>query len=99
MIDPGATTVIGESFGNYVGNAAAARLGGMENILALNPAATLGGYTPPNLKANFHYSTALETSSLYDTQRPIAGSNYTLDTGDINDPIAQHAFGVAWLTG
>jgi hypothetical protein len=95
----GTTTGIGEDFGNYVLNEAAIRVGGLENLIALNPANALGGYLPPDLALNFQHSTAYETSSFLDTQTALAASNYALATGDLNDPIALHIFGVSWLTG
>jgi hypothetical protein len=98
LIGTATTTGIGESLGNYVLNAAAARVGGLENIVALNPASALGGYLPPSLRVYFQHSVALETSSFFDTQQALAAANYALETGDLNDPVAQHAFGVSWLT-
>src|SRR5262249_27307427 len=90
-------TAVGEGSGNAVLNAAAQHMGGLYNIIALNPASALGGYLPPDLRSNFQHSAAYETSSLFDTQTALAESNFTLPTGDLNDPVAQHTFGVSWL--
>ena len=35
----------------------------------------------------------------YDTQLPIAASNHTLDTGDLNNPVLESTHGVTWLAG
>ena len=94
----GTTTGIGEGLGSYVLNTAAARVSGLANIIALDPESALGGYLPPDLRINFQHSTAYEKSSLFDTHSAIAGSNFALDTGDLNDPVALHTYGVSWLT-
>ena len=73
-------------------------VGGLQDAIALNPASALGGYLPPNLRPCFQDSTAYETASLFDAQIGIAASNQTLPTADLNDPVAQHTFGVTWLT-
>jgi hypothetical protein len=93
------TTVIGADSGVYVGNQAARIAGGLQNAVALNPASEFGGYLTPSLRDNFQFSTAYETNSLFDTQQPIAASNQTLNTGDLNNPVLQHTYGVQWLTG
>ena len=95
----GSTTVIGEGLGVYVGNTAAKNLGGLGAALALNPASALAGYLPPSLRTYFQQSSAYETSSLYDTQLPIAASNQALATGDLNNPQLLSTLGLAWLTG
>jgi hypothetical protein len=95
----GNTTIIGEGLGTYLGNDAAHILGGLGAAIALDPANPLGGYLPPSLKVYFQQSIAYETSSLFDTQLPIAASNQTLPTGDINNPLLLTTYGPTWLNG
>ncbi len=92
------TTVIGTGLGVYVGNQAARITQGLQNAIALNPDSELAGYLPTNLTQYFQHSTAYETNSLFDAQRSNAASVQTLNTGDVNNPLLQHTFGVPWLT-
>jgi hypothetical protein len=91
------TSIIAEGAGAYVGDRAAHDLAGLQTIISLNPENALAGYLPGDLTADFQKSVAYETSSFLDSQLPIAASNQTLDTGDINNPILQHTFGLGWL--
>ena len=98
-LDLSTTTIVGEGLGNDVGNQAAQDAGGVGNAIALNPANALSGYLPSDLTTYFQQSSAYETSSFLDTQLSVAASNQTLSTGDVNNPLLQHTFGVSWLTG
>ncbi len=95
----GTTTVIGEGIGNDVGNQAAEIVGGLENAIALNSANPLDGFLPANLTVYYQHSIAYETSSLFGAQQSIAQFNQSLNTGDLNDPILQQAYGIDWLMG
>ncbi len=97
-IDLSTLTVIGAGFGSYVGSQAAQTTAGFGNEIALNPPSPFAGYLPPDLQQNSQTSTAYETTSLYDTQTSLAGSNQTLATGDVNNPLLQHTYGITWLT-
>ena len=93
------TTIVSEGLGDDIGNQAAKSTGGLGSALSLNPASALSGYLPSALTTYFQNSTAYETSSFLDTQLSLAASNQTLGTGDDNNPLLQHTFGIPWLTG
>jgi len=94
-------TFIGESFGNYVNNRAAAclrkaKLGKVKRGLLLNPANEKGGYRPPIVRENYTQSVSFVSPSLFDTRLEIADRLVDLETETI-DPFAQHTYGVYWL--
>lgn len=97
-LDPARTTLIGESFGNYVNARAAKQLGGVGRILAFNPASELGGYTPPDLKAAAAAAWSFHSWSAYDTSRQIAHRELFLETAAGASELAQHMHGIAWLS-
>jgi pimeloyl-ACP methyl ester carboxylesterase len=97
-LDPARTTLIGESFGNYVNARAAKQLGGVGQILAFNPASELGGYTPPDLKAAASTAWSFHSWSAFDTSRPIAHRELFLETAAGASELAQHMHGIAWLS-
>jgi hypothetical protein len=96
-IDPHQTTLIGESFGDYVNCGIARELGGVKTILAFNPANELGGYEPPDIRGLAVQSVTFISFSDCDTHRKIAQRTLLLDTPDISDPFAQHRYGIQWL--
>src|SRR4029077_2175479 len=98
LIGAGNIAVIGDGLGNYVGNAAARRAGGLQYAIVLNPDSALGGYVTPPVLDNFQHSVSYETGSLLDTNNANAGFNETLNTGDINNPLFQHTYGIFRLT-
>jgi hypothetical protein len=95
-IDPHRTTFIGESFGNYVNYVIARELGGVESIIACNPANEIGGYLPPDLESVSEQSISIISRSEYDTHRKIAKWSVLLET-EVDDPLEQHRYGVQWL--
>jgi hypothetical protein len=96
-IDPARTTFIGESFGNWVNARIAFQGGGVQGILALNPASEAGGYLPPDLRQHARHSSSLHTFSVFDTTREIAEHDYWLETSTGATPFAQHTAGIPWL--
>ena len=92
------TTLIGESFGNYVNARLARQLGGCERILAFNPASELGGYTPSDLKAAAQTAWSFHTWSVFDTSRSIAHRELLLETPAGACELAQHMHGITWLS-
>ena len=95
-VDPAQVTMIGESFGNYVNHQAAKHLGGVDRLLAFNPASELGGYSPPDLGEYSKVAWAFHTRSPFDTARRISDRTVLLKT-TFDDPLKQHTFGVQWL--
>jgi len=96
-IDPTCTTFIGESFGNWVNARVASELGGVQGILALNPAHETGGYAPPDLRMCARRSCSFHTYSVFDTSLEIADSEYFLETSAEASHFAQHIAGIDWL--
>ena len=96
-IDPAHTTFIGESFGNWVNARIAYQLGGVQGILALNPANELAGYTPPNLCKHAKRSWSFHTYSVFDTMLEIADGDFWLETPTNATPGSQHVAGIHWL--
>ena len=96
-IDLAHTTFIGESFGNWVNARIAHQLGGVQGILALNPANEAGGYTPPNLCKHAKRSWSFHTYSVFDTTLEIADSDFWLETPANATPGSQHIAGIRWL--
>lgn len=97
-IDPAHTTFIGESFGNWVNARIAHRLGGVQGLLALNPANEGAGYTPPNLRKHAQRSWSFHTYSVFDTTREIADSDFWLETPVDSTHWGQHVSGIPWLS-
>jgi pimeloyl-ACP methyl ester carboxylesterase len=97
-LDRTRTTLIGESFGNYVNARLAKHLGGCERILAFNPASELGGYPPSDLQAAARTAWSFHTWSVYDTSRPIAHRELLLETPTDASELAQHMHGITWLS-
>lgn len=97
-IDSRRTTFLGESFGNWVNARTAYQLGGVQAILALNPASESGGYAPPDLRRLASHSWALHTWSVLDTTLEIADGDFWLETSADASPFAQHVAGIRWLT-
>jgi hypothetical protein len=98
-VNLGTTTIIGEGFGNDVGNVAAHNAGILQNAIALNPASPFAGYISSTLTGYFQNSTEYTSTAFYDSNRALAASNQTLPTGDLNNPVLQRTFGVGWLAG
>lgn len=97
-IDPAKTTLIGESFGNWVNARLARQLGGVQGILAMNPAHEAGGYVPPDLRKHAKHSWSFHTYSIYDTTLEIADGDFWLATSDRANHLEQHVSGINWLT-
>lgn len=96
-IDPWRSTMIGESFGNYVNARVAQQLGGVEHLLAFNPASELGGYRPPNLRKVAGVSCSFHTWSIYDTKLSIAHHELFLEAPEKSSAFEQHTHGIKWL--
>jgi hypothetical protein len=97
-IDPEQLTLIGESFGNWVNARIALRLGGVGNVLAMNPASEAGGYAPPDLRKCARRSWSFHTGSGYDTHMEIAAGDFWLETAQEASAWEQHISGISWLT-
>lgn len=97
QIDPRRTTLIGESFGAYVAGRIGIALGGVEHLLAFNPANEAGGYEPLDLRASACHAWSFHTYSPYDTAQEIAHADFFLETPTGADPSAQHTHGIVWL--
>jgi len=95
--NPANTTFIGESFGNWVNARIANQLGGVEGILALNPAHEGGGYAPPNLCKHAKRSWSFHTYSIFDTTLEIADGDFWLETRPGASQVNQHVAGIDWL--
>jgi pimeloyl-ACP methyl ester carboxylesterase len=96
-IDPRRTTLIGESFGAYVAGRIGIALGGVEHLLAFNPANEAGGYAPLDLRLAARQTWSFHTYSVYDTTQEIAHADFFLETPAGADPTAQHTYGIVWL--
>ena len=79
-VAPGRATLIGESFGVYVLGRSAATLGGVEHLLAFNPASELGGYAPVDLRKSARRAWSFHTYSAFDTTQEIAHGDFFLET-------------------
>lgn len=97
-IDVELTTLIGESFGNWVNAGIAKRIGRVDRILAMNPANELAGYRPPCLRDHARVSWSFHTYSLCDTLQPISHVTIFLETPSTFDMFAQHTSGICRLT-
>lgn len=97
-IDPASMTFIGESFGNYVNAEIAAELGGVNHIIAFNPASEFGGYTPSDLRRHARQAWSFHTHSPFDTQLEISHVDLFLETPADASHVAQHTYGMVWLT-
>lgn len=95
-VDTAKLTMIGESFGNCVNNQVARRLGGVNRILAFNPANELGGYPLPHLEKHSEIAWAFHSRSPFDTNSKISDRGILLQPAS-EDPYVQHTYGVQWL--
>ncbi len=98
QIDPQRTIFIGESFGNWVNARIAHKLGGVQGILAMNPANESSGYTPPDLRKHAKHSWSFHTYSMFDTTNEIAESDFWLETPARVGHWEQHVAGIHWLS-
>lgn len=94
---PGATTMIGESFGCYVNARTARIMGGVDRMLAMNPASELAGYQPPDLSQCAQQSWAFHSYSLFDTLDRIAHYSVILEPLPKESDRQRHASGVLKL--
>jgi hypothetical protein len=76
----------------------AQQAGGVQGILAVNPAHEVGGYAPPDLRKHAHHSWSFQTYSVFDTSLEIAESDFWLETPAGASHWDQHVAGIAWLT-
>jgi hypothetical protein len=97
-LDPARTTLIGESFGNWVNARIASQLDGVHGMLAFNPATAAGGYAPADLRRHSQIAWSFHSYSAYDTNREIAHGDFLLQTPADADDLQQHVWGIAWLT-
>jgi len=97
-IDAKKMTMIGESFGNWVNNAAAEQLEGVHCLLAFNPATELAGYSLPDLREWSDIAWSFHTRSCYDTAQPTGDRGLYLATRPGAGATAQHISGITWLT-
>lgn len=91
-------TLIGESFGSYVNHRIAESLGGVKHLLAFNAASEAGGYRPPDLRRCAKVACSFQTYSPYDTASELAHHDFFLETPANRGLLAQHTYGVVWLT-
>ncbi len=95
---PQNATLIGESFGNCVNARIAKQFGGVERIIAMNPASEFAGYPPPNLSACARLSWSFHTYSVFDTLQPIAHASIFLETRVGASEVDRHTSGIRRLT-
>lgn len=95
-INPATLTLIGESFGNCVNHRVAQRIGGVNRMLAFNPANELGGYPLPHLERFSVVAWAFHTRSPFDTCAKLGDRGVLLQVAS-DDPFFQHTYGVQWL--
>ncbi|MBX3438302.1 MAG: hypothetical protein KF861_12480 [Planctomycetaceae bacterium] len=98
FLDPGNSTFISESFGAYVNKRAAQQMGGVDYLLALNPASKLGGYGDVNLQDVSRHSVALTTINMADTNDKLADHTLLMDTPDDVTGGDLHTFGIPHMT-
>ena len=96
--DAANATLIGESFGNYVNAKIASNFGKVDRMLAMNPAAELGGYPIPDLRRCSRRAYSFHTYSLFDTRVSLAHAAVFLETPPGATGIEQHTSGIARLT-
>ena len=96
-LNPAHAILIGESFGNWVNARIAHQLGGVQGILALNPANEGGGYVLPDLRKHARRSWSFHTYSVFDTTLEIADSDFWLETPADTTHWGQHVAGIRWL--
>lgn len=97
-IDPKQTTLIGESFGNWINAEIAVQLSGVDRILAMNPASELGGYEPPDMSRHARLSLAFHTYSILDTLKRVSHFSILLETPAGTNAGQWHTFGISQLT-
>lgn len=97
-IRPQRLTMIGESFGNCVNARIAARMGGVAQILACNPANELGGYPTPDLRQLAKQTWSFHSNSAFDSPREIADVSVFIETPTAATDGEQHIAGIQWLT-
>jgi hypothetical protein len=76
----------------------AVNLGGIQYVLAFNPAHEHGGCKPVDLRKTAARAWSFHTPSAFDTWQEIAHGDFFLQTPDGSDGVAQHTHGVRWLT-
>jgi pimeloyl-ACP methyl ester carboxylesterase len=96
-IDPHRAICIGESFGNWVNARIAAKLGGVQGILAMNPA-NEAAYPLPDLRRHAQRSWSFHTYSAFDTTCEIAENDFWLQTPARTNHLGQHTAGIQWLS-
>ena len=96
--DPDRATFVGESFGNWVNARIAKQLGGVERILAMNPASELGGYPLPDLTKCARVSWSFHTFSVFDTLTKISHVGVFLETPKGATDLDRHTCGIGRLT-
>ncbi|MBI4606606.1 MAG: hypothetical protein HY721_31980 [Planctomycetes bacterium] len=96
-IDPQKVTLVGESFGNYVNQRIAEKLGEVDKMLVFNPASELGGYPPPDFRKHSNQVWSFETYSIADTNGDRADHKLFLETPEGCGIKCQHTYGIEWL--
>jgi hypothetical protein len=92
------TTLIGESFGNYVNARIASNIGKVDQIIAMNPASELGGYPIPDLRLCSRVSCSFHAYCAFDTCRTLAHATILLETPDEATELEKHTTGIRRLT-
>ena len=96
--DPKHATFIGESFGNWVNARIANKVGGINRVLAMNPASEFGCYPPPDLCTCARISWSFHTYSVFDTLKRISHASILLETIPGSSDFARHTCGIGRLT-
>ena len=93
-IVPERTLLIGESFGVYVNAIAAQHLGGVDQVIAMNPATEFAGFAPPNLREHARVAWSFHTSSVFDTRRQMAHRTIAIATEPASNDYERHTSGI-----
>lgn len=96
-LNPSRTTMIGESFGNFVNFEIAQSLGGVERMLCFNPANELGGYRIPDMTTATADCYSFQTVSMYDTQDRVSNHDMRLTLPKGMSSVKGHTYGITWL--
>ncbi|MGI9471145.1 MAG: hypothetical protein ACR2NZ_06425 [Rubripirellula sp.] len=93
-IAPEHTLFVGESFGVYVNAVAAQHLGGVDQVIAMNPATELAGFAPPDLRKHSRVAWSFHTSSVFDTRRQMAHRTIAIATEPTSGDYERHTSGI-----
>ena len=73
-------------------------MGGLQAGIALNPASAWAGYEPPDLRPTSRVRRPTRPRRCLTRSWAWLPPRKLFTIGDLNDPVAQHTFGIGWLT-